>query len=321
MMKKLLALALALVTAFSVTACAPKEKTAVNVYTIAGPTGVGMVKLMKDNEDQNTKNNYTFSVESSPEAVVSKIINGEADIAAVPTNLASTLYKKTEKKVEILAVNTLGVLYILENGDTVTDINSLKGKTIYSTGEGANPEYILKYILEKNGILNDVKIEFLAENEELAAKMISGDVKLAMVPQPTATSIMLKNDAVKSKLDVTAEWEKAAGTNNLMMGGVIVRKEFLEQNEQAVKDFMEEYEASINYVNSNVDDTAALCETYKIVPSAALAKAAIPQCNVTFISGEDMKTGLSSYLQVLYDADKTSVGGELPDDGFYYTNS
>ena len=208
-MKKLLALALALVTAFSVTACAPKEKTAVNVYTIAGPTGVGMAKLMKDNEDQNTKNNYTFSVESSPEAVVSKIINGEADIAAVPTNLASTLYKKTEKKVEILAVNTLGVLYILENGDTVTDINSLKGKTIYSTGEGANPEYILKYILEKNGILNDVKIEFLAENEELAAKMIS----------------------------------------------------------------------------------------------------------------EDMKTGLSSYLQVLYDADKTSVGGELPDDGFYYTNS
>lgn len=243
------------------------------------------------------------------------------DIAAAPTNLAAVLYNKTEGQVTMLAVNTLGVLHILENGDTIQTAADLKGKTIYSTGQGANPEYVLRHILQKNNIDpdKDVKIEFVQENEELAALMDSGKASVAMVPEPTATTVLAKNTSIRRALDMTAEWDKVAD-GKLMMGCVIVRNEFLKNQPDAVKTFMTEYEASIKAA-SDIEVTAALCETTGIIPKAAVAKQAIPGCNLTFVAGETMKTQINGYFAVLFAANPKSLGGKLPDDAFYYTKA
>ncbi len=295
-------------------------KTQVAVGTIQGPTGIGMVHLMEADAAGTATNDYTFSVGSTPQEIGTKLAQGEVNIAAMPTNLAASLYQKTTGKVKLLAVNTLGVLYILENGTAIKSIEDLRGKTIYSTGEGANPEYILKYVLEKNGLTpgKDVTIEFIAENTELATRMASGDIKLAMVPEPQVSSIMVQNADVRVALSMNDAWNAVAGENSkLMMGCVAVRADFLENNKAAVDAFLTEYAASIT-ATSNIELTAALCETYGIIPKAAIAKKAIPNCQITFVSGAEMKAQIAGYYDVLYAADPTSIGGALPDDAFYY---
>ncbi len=296
-------------------------KTAVRIQTIKGPTGIGMVHLMDAQEKGTAQNDYTFTVASSPDEITAKILNDEVDIAAAPTNLAAVLYNRTEGNVTMLAVNTLGVLHILENGDTIQTAADLKGKTIYTTGQGANPEYVLRHILQKNGIDpdKDVTIEFVQENEELAALMDSGTATVAMVPEPTATTVLTKNASIRRALDMTAEWDKVAD-GQLMMGCVIVRNKFLKDHPDAVKTFLSEYEDSIQAA-SDIDATAALCETTGIIPKAAVAKQAIPGCNLTFVAGETMKTEINGYFSVLFEANPKSLGGELPDDAFYYTEA
>lgn len=296
-------------------------KTAVRIQTIKGPTGIGMVHLMDAQEKGTAQNDYTFTVASSPDEITAKILNDEVDIAAAPTNLAAVLYNRTEGNVTMLAVNTLGVLHILENGDTIQTAADLKGKTIYTTGQGANPEYVLRHILQKNGIDpdKDVTIEFVQENEELAALMDSGTATVAMVPEPTATTVLTKNASIRRALDMTAEWDKVAD-GQLMMGCVIVRNKFLKDHPDAVKTFLSEYEDSIQAA-SDIDATAALCETTGIIPKAAVAKQAIPGCNLTFVAGETMKTEINGYFSVLFEANPKSLGGKLPDDAFYYTEA
>ena len=302
------------------TTTATPPKTAVNIGTIQGPTGIGMVHLMEADAVGTSANDYTFTVGSTPQEIGTKLAQGALDIAALPTNLAASLYQKTSGKVKLLAVNTLGVLYILENGTAINSIEDLRGKTVYSTGEGANPEYILKYVLEKNGLTpgKDVKIEFIAENTELATRMVSGDIKLAMVPEPQVSSITAQNANVRVALSMNDAWEAVAEENSkLMMGCVAVRAEFLEKNEAAVKAFLTEYKASA-VATSNVETTATLCEKHGIIPKAALAKKAIPNCQITFVSGAEMKTQIADYYNVLFTANPTSIGGKLPDDAFYY---
>lgn len=300
----------------------PAAKVTVNIGTIQGPTGIGMVHLMQADEAGTATNDYNFSVATSPEEISSKLASatGGLDIAAVPTNMAAALYQKTSGSVKLLAVNTLGVLYVLENGSTVQSFADLKGKTIYSTGEGANPEYILRHVLAKNGLDpdKDVNLEFLAENTELAAKMVKGDIAIAMVPEPSVSSITAQNADIRVALSMNTEWEKVADENSkLMMGCVAVRAEFLENNKAAVDAFLAEYKTSIEKT-ADVESTAALCETYGIIPKAAIAKKAIPNCQLTFVSGADMKTQIAGYYEVLFASNPKAVGGKLPDEAFYY---
>lgn len=300
----------------------PAAKATVNIGTIQGPTGIGMVHLMQADEAGTATNDYNFSVATSPEEISSKLASatGGLDIAAVPTNMAAALYQKTSGSVKLLAVNTLGVLYMLENGNTVQSFADLKGKTIYSTGEGANPEYILRHVLAKNGLDpdKDVNLEFLAENTELAAKMVKGDIAIAMVPEPSVSSITAQNADIRVALSMNTEWEKVADENSkLMMGCVAVRAEFLENNKAAVDAFLAEYKTSIEKT-ADVESTAALCETYGIIPKAAIAKKAIPNCQLTFVSGADMKTQIAGYYEVLFASNPKAVGGKLPDEAFYY---
>lgn len=297
------------------------EKTKVNVYGLKGPTGIGLVNLWKAGEDGTALNDYKVEALASPDDAVAKISNKEADIAAIPTNLAATLYQKTGGTIQVLAVNTLGVLHIVENGDTIQKVSDLKGKTIYSTGQGSNPEYVLNYVLRENGLdpEKDVTVKFVTENDELATKLATGEAEIAMVPEPVVTTTLSKNADLRVALDMTKEWEAVAGDKSaLMMGCVVGRKEFIEQNPQAVKDFLTEYKASVEKALDDIDGTAALCETYGIIPKAAVAKQAIPRCNLTYVDGADMKEQLGGYLKVLFDADPKSVGGTMPDDNFYY---
>lgn len=335
--KKLTALILALAMIFALAACAGNDddqtstgdvpKTTVNVATLMGPTGIGMTKLMDDDEKGSSANDYNFTVATSPDQIVAAISNATdpIDIAACPINLASTLYKKTNGAVQIAAINTLGVLYILENGNTINSISDLKGKTLYATGQGSTPEYILNYILEANGLTpgEDVTINYVAEHAELATMIATGKVDLAMLPEPNVTSARVQNSDLRIALDVTEEWGKATvlngdGESELVQGCIIVRKEFAENNPEALEAFLEEYKASVDYVNANVDEASTLCETYGIIPKAAVAKMAIPNCNITFVKGAEMKELAQSNLQILFDANPSSIGGAMPADDFYY---
>lgn len=325
-MKRFVAILVVLVLMVGVfVGCGKEEKderqgAEVRITAIAGPTGIGLVDLMQKSADKATVNTYTFNVVSDPTQAVAAITNGTADIAAVPTNLASTLYKKTGGKVQVLAVNTLGVLHILEQGDTVKNVQQLRGKTIYTDvkNKGANPEYILRYLLEKNGIDpdKDVTIEFAAD---LDAAVASGEAKVILAPEPKASTYLMQNKALRRALNVTEEWNKVSTEDcALMMGCVIARTDYINANPDAIALFLEDYMASINVAKTDVEKAATLCETYKIIPKAAVARQAIPNCGLVYVSGDLMKTRLSAYLQVLFDYNPAAIGGALPQDDFYY---
>ena len=333
--RAIVSLLLALTLALSLTACGgqansepeqpetQEELTAaeINLYVLSGPTGIGAMNLWAASDAGETKNTYHITMPGANDEVVAALSKGDADIAAVATNLAATLYNKTEGSVTVLAVNTLGVLSLLSNGQEVNAVSDLKGKTIYAPGQGANPEYILRYVLTGNGLDpdKDVTLRFVGEGSELLTVWQSDPEAVIMAPQPVATSILMQNDNAKILFDMTEEWDKiAGGDSTLMMGCVIVRNEFLQANPGAVELFLQEYAASIEKAQSDVEGTAALCQQYGLIPKAALAQKAIPSCGLTFVTGAEMKTGLSGYLQVMFDANPKSVGGALPGDGFYY---
>ncbi len=292
-------------------------KTDVNIVAINGPTGVGMANLWADADEDKTENAYHISTVTAPDQAVAAILNKSADIVAVPTNLAATLYKKTEGKVQVLAANTRGVLYVLENGNTIESLDDLRGKTIYTTGQGANPEYILRYLLTENDLTNDVTIEFVAENTELSTLLINNTASIALVPEPLATTVMTKNPNLRVALDINDEWE-AVSDNGLVMGCVVARSEFVNENPEAVKTFLKEYKASIDQANENIETTATRCENYGIIAAAALAQKAIPRCQLICSTGADMKAQLVGFYNVLFAANPVSIGGALPADEFYY---
>ena len=331
--KSLFSLLLALTLALSLTACGTQANTEpeqpddtptpaeVNLYVLSGPTGIGAMNLWAAADAGETQNTYHITMPGANDEVVAAISNGDADIAAVATNLAATLYNKTSGGVTVLAVNTLGVLSLLGNGQEVATIADLAGKTIYAPGQGANPEYILRYVLTGNGLDpdKDVTIQFVGEGSELLTVWQTDPEPIIMAPQPVATSILMQNENAVTLFNMTDEWDKVSGGDStLMMGCVIVRNEFLQENPGAVALFLQEYAASIEKAQSDVEGTAALCEQYGLIPKAALAKAAIPSCGLTFVTGAEMKSALSGYLQVMFDADPKSVGGAMPGDDFYY---
>lgn len=296
------------------------EDIQINVASLKGPTSMGLVKVMEDDSNDQAKNDYNFTIAGLADEVTTRIVSGEYDIAAIPANLASVLYNKSEGKIEVVGINTLGVLYIVETGEQIQTVEDLKGKTIYSTGKGITPEYTLNYLLSSNGVdpQKDLTIEYKSEATEVAAILSESDDAIAMLPQPFVTTVMMNNDKVRVALDVAEEWEKADKSGSAVTTGVVVvNRQFLEDNPSAVEVFLEEYNKSVSYVNSNVEEAAQLIEKFGIF-KAAVAKKAIPECNIVLITGEDMKTKLEGYLEVLYEQNPNSVGGKLPNDDFYY---
>jgi len=315
-MKKFAAILLTLCMVLSLASCAVAED-AINVYALKGPTGIGLVKVMNDNDGT-----YNFTLAGAPDEVVAAVASGNADIAAVPTNLAATLNKKTEGKVQLVALNTLGVLHIVTSDPAIQTLNDLEGRTLWATGQGSTPEYVLNYILEANGLTDKVKVEYLAEHAELATQAASGMVDVALLPEPHVTSVLNQNKDFRIALDVTELFNQAAagkGENAVLsMGCVIVNKEWAAANAEKLASFMAAYAESVEFVNNNVDEASQMVEAQGIIPKAAVAKKAIPNCHIVFITGEEMKTQIAPFFQVMYNANPKSVGGELPGEVFYY---
>ena len=300
---------------------ADDEEPDIRFAVLSGPTGVGAAKLLDgvDNDPASLHASYSYTINTDNSELVAGLSNGEIDIATTASNVAVNLYNKTDGGVKIIAVGTLGVLHILE-GNGGTSINSmadLAGKTLYAAGQGANPEYVLRYLLKENG-LEDVEVVF-ADASEISVKLLSGEIECAMLPVPAATAAIAKSEGrVRAAVDVTEAWDALQSGSPLVMTAVVVRTEFLETCPDLVDHFLTDYEKSIDFVNGNVDAAAELVAGYGLTPSAGIAKQAIPQCHLAFIDGSDMVSAISDYLQTLYTVDPASVGGSLPDDGIYY---
>ena len=307
-MKKLTSLLLSAVLLVSMLACgaSAKTNTKVRIAGLKGPTTMGLVNLLSMEKEGTASLDYDLQLYGAADEIVPKLIKGDLDMAAIPANLAATLYQKTNGGIQVMAVNTLGVLYVVEKGDTVHSFADLKGRTILSTGKGTTPEYVLRYLLRKNGLDpdRDVKIEYYSEASEVTAQMAAAKKDaIAVLPQPYVTAAQMKDSSLRVVLDLTREWNKVCA----------------KKNPDVIAAFLTDYQKSVKAANEDIDGTAALCEQVGVVTKAAIAKKALPKCNIVYRNGEEMKKDISAYLQVLYDASPASVGGKLPDDGFYYT--
>lgn len=297
----------------------PVEKTTIRIGGLKGPTSMGLVKLMEDNDNGTAAMNYEFTIEATADTITPLLVKGQLDMVAVPANLASVLYNNTEGKVQVLALNTLGVIYIVEKNEGITSLSDLKGKTIYATGKGSTPEYNLRYLLSQAGIDpdKDVNIEFKSEPTEVVALLKNASGGVAMLPQPYVTVAKTQVEGLNVAIDLNAEWDKLNNGSKMVTGVMVVRKEFAENNKEAVQAFLNEYEASIQYINENAEEAAPWVEK-RIGVKAAIAKQAIPACNLAFSEGAEMKQALSGYLNVLFEQNEKSVGGKMPADDFYY---
>lgn len=317
LMKRIVAMITAAVMLFSMAAfaaCSKKQDdTEIRIAALKGPTGMGMVKLA----DKQNYPNYTVSIEASPDALNPRIISGEVDVAAVPVNLASVLYNKLDGDISVLAVSTLGVLYVVEAGSEVNSVADLAGKTVYATGQGATPEYILNYLLDKNGVAGSVEVNYVGEHAALATMLADGSAEIGMLPEPNVTSTLAGNDNLRIALNLTEEWNKVCSTE-LVQGVVIARKSFVNEHPEAIDQFLREYEKSSAFVNENIDEAAKLIVDAGILGNVEIAKKAIPNCNISFSKGEAMHKAVEGMLTVLFEANPKSIGGKLPDKDFYY---
>ena len=332
MKKKLLLVVLAVLTLLVLAACSPtpadnntdnpdeqniqEEAITPSVMALKGPTGVAMAKMIDDN-DANQK--YQFSLVGSPDEIVSAISSGEADIAAMPTNLAVKLYAKNEGDLQMISVIADGSLYLLENGNTINSLADLEGKTIYATGQGSNPQYILEYLLKSAGLTpgENVEVVYKTEHAELATLMAAGDVDIAMLPEPNVSVVLSKNDQVRVALDFNEEWNAVTG-GNLTMSCVAATKTFIAEHPQAVADFLADLQQSITFALDDVEATAALCAEHGIIENEAVGAISIPKMGLTYVDGADIEPAVSGYLTMLFEADPSSVGGAMPAEDFYY---
>lgn len=315
----LAAAAMAAAAMFGITAGA--EDTAVRVGSLKGPTSMGIVSLMEKAENGETAYDYDFTMVTAADELLAQVISGNVDIAMVPANVSSVLYNKTEGGIRVIDINTLGVLYVVECGETIQSIADLSGKTVYLTGKGTTPDYTLQYLLAQNGLsTDDVTLEYKSEATEVVSVLAEDDTAIGLLPQPFVTAAGMQNENLRITLDLTDEWNKVQEENGsrLVTGVTIVRNDFLTEHPEEVQDFLTEHKDSASYTNANPAEAAELIASLEIVAKAPIAEKAIPYCNITCIEGDEMKTALEGYLQVLYDMDPASVGGALPEEDFYY---
>ena len=297
------------------------DDTVVRVGGLKGPTTMGLVKLMDDAKNGTAANNYEFTMVTAADELTGLVASGKIDIALLPANVASVLYHKTEGKVSVIDINTLGVLYLVSGDSSISSIENLSGKTVYLPGKGTTPEYVLRYLISASGLSGEaVTLEFKSEASEVAAVLAEDPNAIGLLPQPFVTAACAQNDALSVILDMNAEWEKLQGEDGsrLVTGVTVVRNEFLQEHENAVAAFMEEHQASAQSMNSDVENGAKLAAASGIIAKEPIALKAIPKCNITYIDGADMKQAMSGYLEVLYEQNPESIGGALPGDDFYY---
>lgn len=295
------------------------DAVTIRIGGLKGPTSMGLVKLMQDNDEEKSVLNYDFTVEATADMITPLLVKGELDMAAIPANLASILHNNTDGKVQVLAINTLGVLYVVEKNAGVTTLADLKGKTIYATGKGSTPEYNLRYLLSEAGLDpdKDLTIEWKSEPTEVVALLKNSDSGVAMLPQPFVTVAQTQVEGLKTAINLNDEWNKLENGSMMVTGVLVARTEFVQNNNAYVDAFLAEYKASIEYINVNPKEASAWVEE-RIGVKAAIAEKAVPNCNLSYVDGGDMKAALNGYLNVLFEQNPKSIGGKMPADGFFY---
>lgn len=293
---------------------------AVRVGSLKGPTSMGLVKLMQDHENGETKVSYDFTMAGKADELVGKIASGDLDLVLVPANVASVLYNKTKGQVKVIDLNTLGVLYVVASDESIQSMEDLKGKTVYMTGKGTTPEYVMNYLLDESGLTGEVTLEFKSEATEVASVLKENPEAIGVLPQPFATAACIQNPELRQALDLTAVWDQfnEASGSRLVTGVTIVRTGFLEEHSETVDQFLEDHRASAAFTAEHPDEAAELVAAQGIVEKAPIAAKALPQCNIVCVTGEEMKAALEGYLTVLEGQDPQSVGGQLPGEDFYY---
>ncbi|MGN0356115.1 MAG: ABC transporter substrate-binding protein [Muricoprocola sp.] len=290
---------------------------AVHVGGMKGPTTMGLVQFMNEEETEGD-GEYTFQMVTAADELTGAFVAGDVDIALVPANMASILYHKTEGNVQVIDINTLGVLYLVTADDSISSVADLKGKTVYSTGKGQTPEYVLNYLIGANGLSqDDVTVEFKSEATEVVSALVQDETAIGILPQPFATVACKQNENLKEVCDLTKEWDNT-GNGTLVTGVTIAKKDYIEANPEIIDDFLDEHEDSIEEANEDPEKTAELIAAAGIVEKAPVAQAALPKCNLKYMDGEEMKAALSGYLEVLMEQAPESIGGSLPEDDFYF---
>ena len=339
-LKKLLSAALVAALVLSLAACGKKDQPApsgsqsasqsgtasqevdfsgvkIRVAAMNGPTGMGMARLADQVRNDMLPYECDVTFSGSPDDVRAGLLSGELDIAAVPVNMAAALYNKTGGEILTLAANTLGVLYIVEKGDTVQSMADLAGKKILAAGQGSTPEYVINYLLEKNGLTGSVEVEYVSEHAEAVTQLAAGSADLILVPEPFVTTALSKLEGARVALDLTQEWAKVSDAD-MVMGCLVVSKAFAEADPQALRHFMTQYAVSADYCTSHPAEAAVFIEEFGIMGSAALAEKAIPNCNIVCVTGREMVDMVTGMLAVLFDADPKSVGGSLPGEEMFW---
>lgn len=295
-----------------------KEPVSVTIAGLKGPTSMGMIKMIDEKALNSDEYKVEYVAEAAPDALTSKIINGDIQISSVPINLASVLYNKTGENVQIMAVNTIGNLYVVGT-DNVTSIADLEGKKLGMSGKGSTPDFAMNYILKQNSLEGKVELDYSTDHATLAQAVIAEDSTVALLPQPFVTQTIMKNSNVKILIDLNEAWKEASNNaSELYTGCIVINKEFAENNKEFVAEFLKQYEASVSWVNENPKDASVLVEKNEIMPSAALAEKAIPNSGITFIPANEVKISLNNFYKVLFDSNPASIGGKMPDDSFYF---
>ena len=321
MKKKYLAVTLLLLAGLEASCKAASAQDEVRVGGLKGPTSMVIASLGVESSEYEAHNSYEKVMVTAADELTAELLSKKVDIALIPANVASVLYNKTEGGIKVIDINTLGVLYVTETGQTVSSVEDLKGKTVYLTGKGTTPDFVLQYLLKMHGLTTeDVKLEYKSEPTEVVSVLTEEENAVGLLPQPFVTVAQMQNEKIRIALDLTKEWDALQEEDGsaLVTGVTVVRTEFLEENEEAVAGFLEDHEHSTAYTNEHPEEAAALIEELGIVAKAPIAQKAIPMCNITYIDGEEMQDKLGGYLEALYEMEPKSVGGALPDEAFYY---
>lgn len=296
----------------------PDSNLEIKVYALNGTTALGMAQLMSRQKAGTTGMNYNISTHAAADAITGAIISGECAIAALPTNVAVKLYHKSSGKLQLLALNTLGVLYLLTpDGENITSLDQLSGKTIYLPGAGSNPEYITSALLSSAGVNANLDTTSFPSPDALVAAVAAGQAQYAVLPEPKVSAATAQNSSIKVALDLTAEWEKLNGEGTLVQGCLVVNTAFAKAHPTEIARFLSDYEQSVNFIREGSDEAISMIVDAKIIPAAPIAKKALPKCNICFIAGADMKPLMNTFCEKIFAADNSSIG-KMPDDGFYY---
>lgn len=299
------------------------EEVVVRVGSLKGPTSMGLLFLMEEAREDETDNSYVFQMSAAADELLSLIVKGDLDVALVPANVASVLYNKTEGGISVVDINTLGVLYMVSGDSSVQTVADLSGRTIYLTGRGTTPDYVLRYLLAQNGMSeSDCTLEYKSEATEVAAVLAENPEAIGLLPQPFVTSACARNEALSVVLDMNEEWNRIQGENgsSMVTSVTVVRNDFLKDNQEAVDTFLAEHAKSVKAINEDTENGAVYAVEQGIVGKEAIAGKAIPYCNIVCITGEEMQQALAGYLTVLYEQAPESVGGALPEEDFYYVS-